>query len=118
MATILVVEDERMIAQLLQEFLEEEGYRVVLAEHGRGALHALELEPVDLILSDLMMPVMDGWRLYEAAQAHHAWRTIPYVIMSAISDRTEQARCPQALWLRKPFDIDELLARLKGATTG
>ena len=84
--TVLVVDDERLIRDVLAEFLRDAGYDVANAENGRIALAVLERRLVDVILLDLMMPVMDGFafraRLLESPGLAH----IPVIVLSATFD--------------------------------
>ena len=86
MKTILIVEDEHSIAEMLAAILEEVDYQVVIAGNGQEALTRLETTSPDLILSDIMMPIMDGRTLCRKLQAHPIYRLIPIVLMSAAYD--------------------------------
>lgn len=85
-STILLVEDEPGIAKLMKMFLEEAGYAVVLAANGRQGLARLDDARVDLIVSDYMMPEMNGAQFCRAARARMAatGRRIPIIMMSAL----------------------------------
>lgn len=103
MRTILVVDDEVDIAATLAEFLELNGYRAVVAHDGEEGLNkAIEAEP-DLVITDLMMPRMDGDELVAALREHAATRNIPVVMMSATRHLF------LAPFLRKPFQPEQLL---------
>ena len=107
--TLLVVEDEPSIAALLALVLGEEGYRVAVAGDGRAALRRLAEGGYDLVLSDIMMPRLDGLGLARAMGADPALRAIPLILMSAVHlPRDGVAR--YAAFLAKPFDLDALLA--------
>lgn len=115
---ILVVEDETDLAELLRELLELGGMRVVVAPHGRAALAALdEIEP-DLVLTDLMLPVMDGLEFLK----RYAERPGPrarIVAMSAIGPYLEEARkLGASAVLYKPFELDALYATLTSVLEG
>ncbi len=112
---LLVVEDNPGLLGYLTMILSEK-YRIVPAENGQVALQKLAVEgSVDLILSDLMMPVMDGYHLLEALKSGGATRHIPVIMLTA---RTRQADRLKALrigvddYLTKPFDEEELLVRI------
>ena len=108
MPTILVVDDEEPIAELLRAVLEDEGYRVVTAADGQAALEQLaEARPV-LVLSDVMMPHLDGRALARALQADPAYRAIPLVLLSALG-AASVAGVPHAAFVAKPFELDGLL---------
>ena len=109
MKTILVVDDEPAIAEILLEVLADEGYHVVATNNGREALQAIAESPPHLVLTDLMMPIMDGLALCRAMQADPAHRAIPIVIMSAAADRAATSTCRYAAVLHKPFDLDQVL---------
>ena len=107
MKTILVVEDEEAIASLVATVLEEEGYRVVTAANGREGLARLAESRPDLVLCDVMMPILDGREMYRAMRDDPAYRSIPVVLMSAGGESS--VRGADAAFLAKPFDLDTLL---------
>ena len=110
MATVLVVEDEFGIAELLDAVLTEEGYQVVTAMNGRDGLDLLAREQPVLVLSDYMMPVMDGASLLARIRADPALQGIPVVMMSSMPEAAVAQRCAgYAAFLRKPFKLFELL---------
>lgn len=110
MSTVLVVDDEFGIGETLHAVLGDFGHRVLLALNGREALQRLAEEPVDLILSDYMMPVMDGAALLAAVRANPRYRAIPFVVICAL---------PQTLlrgtlegyddFLQKPFRMIQIV---------
>lgn len=106
MPTILVVEDELDVATMIGTVLEDEGYEVILARQGREALDILAARRPDLVVSDLMMPVMDGYALCAAMQVNPEWRSIPLVLVSAGAPPPDSG---YTRFLPKPFAIDALL---------
>ncbi|HLU50009.1 MAG TPA: response regulator [Planctomycetota bacterium] len=109
MRTILVVDDEFDIAETLKSYLEIEGYRAIVAFDGRDALHkAIESKP-DLILTDMMMPHMDGSELIARVRSSPAIDGTPIIVMSAV-ERLEELDVP---FFRKPFDPAELVAEIR-----
>lgn len=112
---VLVVEDERTIAELFQYLLDAEGYEVITARNGLEALQILDEEPVDLILSDIMMPFMDGWQLCQELNNHPSYHNIKLVLMSAINPDIVKPNnsCNYAAFIKKPFDLDNLMETLK-----
>lgn len=80
---ILVVEDKKENVYLLKVLLESDGYEVVTAENGIEALEKLKENPVDMIISDIMMPEMDGFRLYKKCKSDDKLKGIPFVIYTA-----------------------------------
>lgn len=117
MAIILVVEDETSIAEVLQFILEFEGYRVAVAWDGQEGLRLLgEVQP-DLVLSDVMMPRLDGRELARAMQTDVQYRDIPVVLMSA-APRSLVRDTPHAAFIPKPFEFEEVLATVARVLAG
>jgi len=107
---VLVVDDDRDIRELLVAVLSDDGYEAQGARNGREALEVLERWPADLIVLDLMMPVMDGWTFAE--RMRERW-SIPIVVLSAATDITgHAARVGAADVVPKPFDLDAFLPRI------
>ncbi len=109
MPTILLVEDEVPIADLLAEVLVDEGYAVLQARNGGEALAILDGSTPDLVVSDVMMPGMDGRALCRAMQAHARYRTIPLIMMSAAANALAGEEYAYAAFLPKPFNLIQLL---------
>jgi DNA-binding response OmpR family regulator len=110
---VLVVDDDPDILDALSEILEVEGYEVQRARNGREALQRLEHAPPDLVLLDLMMPVMDGW---EFARSLDPDARPPIIVLSADRNVSVKAQEIGALgWLAKPFELSELLAVVRRA---
>jgi CheY-like chemotaxis protein len=108
---ILVVEDEEDIRSVLEMFLEMSGYEVSSAGDGREALDMLTSgEPLpDLILLDLMMPVMNGWQFRTAQRANPALSAIPTAVLSGgMGLKAHEESLGDAECLPKPVDLDEL----------
>jgi CheY-like chemotaxis protein len=109
MKTILVVEDELVLTEVLSAVLEDAGYRIVAVGDGRAGLAALADVQPDLVLCDVMMPLMDGREMCRRMQADVALRHIPIVLMTAAPNVVSLADCKYAALVRKPFDLDRLL---------
>jgi CheY-like chemotaxis protein len=109
MPTILVVDDEMPIRELISHLLADAGYRVSSAPNGRQALQLAERERLDLVLTDLMMPQVDGAELCRRLKAQAPTRNVPVVVMSAVHRRQGQEMLADE-FVGKPFDLDELLA--------
>lgn len=108
---ILVVDDEPSLLRLLQMTLETEGYDVVLASDGQTAVTQVQNERPDLMLLDVMMPVVDGWGVLELLKS--STRRPRVICLTAKSDRRDLARgftLGADDYLPKPFDIEDLLA--------
>jgi CheY-like chemotaxis protein len=119
MRTVLVVDDEFGIAEVLAEVLGDAGYDVVTAIHGRQALERVVARRPDLILLDFMMPVMNGPVTVTALLADPAHRTIPVIVMSSLPESAVAAQMRgYAAFLRKPFKIAVLLETIAGVLDG
>lgn len=121
MKTILVVDDDRMILRLAREALKEEalGYAVRTAQNGEEALKIIQSEPVDLVMTDLKMPGMDGFALLSHMNGRH--RDIPVIVMTGygspeISRRLQRKGVFDTI--EKPFEIDALRGKIAEAFNG
>jgi len=111
-ATILVVENEVSNRILIERVLSTRGYRCLSASNGLEALKVLDAEHVDLILTDLSMPVLDGYRATQLIRARPSMAHVPIVAVTAyaLNDENEAARqigCNE--YLTKPFKPRQLL---------
>lgn len=109
---ILIVDDEFSILMLLDEVLREEGFNVARAQNGHAALTLALADPPDLIVTDLMMPVMDGRAFAQQLRQHPATATVPILLISAAY--TKQPSDLFSAVLPKPFDVDQLLSTISG----
>lgn len=109
MLTILVVDDEPAIVDSLTRLLHGAGYLVVSAADGRQALETLDLVTIDLLLSDVSMPVLSGWELYSALRADHRYRRLPIVLMTIAPSRSLNEAYPDVTFLRKPLQDHQVL---------
>jgi two-component system response regulator VicR len=114
MSTILVVDDEYLIADILSFALEDEGFMVVTASNGRKGLEILDRERPALIITDFMMPVMDGLEFATAVRALPSVGQLPIILMSGAQAHIGMQRSDlfDAV-LAKPFDIDLIIAEVK-----
>lgn len=111
-ATILVVENEASNRILIERVLSTRGYRCLSASNGREALAILDQQPVDLILTDLSMPVLDGYRTTQLIRQRPALAHVPIVAVTAyaLNDENEAAlRMGCTEYLIKPFKPRQLL---------
>lgn len=110
MKTVLVVEDEFGVADLIATALEDEGFHVVKAAHGAQALDRLAAEAADLIISDFMMPIMDGPTLAAKVKANAKTRAIPIIMMSAMPESQVRERFGgYTSFVQKPFRLTEVI---------
>src|SRR5437660_3022591 len=116
MANILVVEDERLIAGLLKETLEVEGYRVTTILNGEDAVQFALRETPHLIILDIMLPGIDGYEVIRRLRSHPKSMHIPIIILSALGEPADKVRayeCDVDGYITKPYNTDELLARVR-----
>jgi CheY-like chemotaxis protein len=107
---VLVVEDDLDTREMLERFLELEGFAVRTAANGEAALASLQREGrPSVILLDLMMPVMNGWQFREAQQQQPHLADIPVVVVSAAGASSQLPPIQVDAWLPKPVDFDRLL---------
>jgi CheY-like chemotaxis protein len=115
--TILIVDDEFDIVDVLGALLRAEGYQVITAANGRDGLMRLRESPMDLVLLDCMMPIVDGPEMLRLMREDERLLDIPVVMMSAAEMRQRVRGLGCAAFLKKPFDLNTLLttiARLVG----
>src|SRR6476469_5911123 len=111
-AHVLVVDDEAMIREVCADVLSSEGYSVVTASNGREAVNELIAHPTNLVLMDIMMPVLDGLTACKELKEDARTSAIPVVLMSAASNlqaRAAEVHCLADAIVSKPFDLDQLL---------
>ena len=119
MRRILIVDDEPSVRDVMATVLMDAGYSVQTAADGRIALKIIDDTPPDLIITDVMMPHLDGWALLDHARERDP--ALPVILMSAgdwIRARRMMPLPDHAVFLAKPFAIEELLAlvvRLTGS---
>ncbi len=113
---LLVVEDNQLMQRMMRELFEGEGYRVVVARNGREALQEFEPHAPEVIISDIIMPVMDGWEFCEKVRSNPATAEIPFLFVTTareVPDRIRGLRMGADDYITKPFSEGELLARVE-----
>jgi CheY-like chemotaxis protein len=119
MAVVLVVDDEFGIFKLLEEVLTDEGHRVLVAANGQQALAQAAREKPSLVITDFMMPVMDGAALLKAMAADAVLGDVPIVMMSSIPEATVAQHCSgYVAFVRKPFKIFAVVDLVAELTKG
>jgi putative two-component system response regulator len=114
--TILVVDDLMSNLRLLERVLSAQGYRVLLAPDGQQALESMQREPPDLVLSDVRMPICDGFELCRQIKAASATRLMPVLLMTGAAEEDDRIRAIEAGandLVTKPIDQSELKARVR-----
>lgn len=113
---VLVVDDEKLIREVIKEYGEYEGYQVIEAEDGTDALDILEHENIDIIVLDIMMPKLDGFSTFREIKKI---KNIPTIILSARNEEYDKLLGFDLGiddYLTKPFSPKELIARIKAVT--
>jgi signal transduction histidine kinase len=115
-ASILVVEDNEIMLRGIRDVLEMADYQVVTALDGQQALAMMKEQPPDLIVSDIMMPRMDGYQFFSAVRADPKWISIPFIFLTAKDQRID-VRLGKQLgaddYLTKPFEPEDLLVAVE-----
>ena len=114
MTSILIVADEYLIADMLGYALEDEGYMVAKASNGRKGLEVLDRERPELVITDFMMPVMDGLEFARAIRARPQSSSLPIILMSGA--QASIGRAEPSLFsavFDKPFQLDAVLATVR-----
>jgi CheY-like chemotaxis protein len=118
MARVLVIDDEAAIADVLRMLLEFRGHEVITADDGSRGYATAQRQAPDVIVLDLMMPVMDGFTTLEALRSDERTATIPVVILSALSSNDVKQRCHDMgvrAILQKPYKPEDLLRAIEGS---
>ena len=109
---ILVVEDDRNISDLIRMYLEKEGFEVRLAYDGGKAVEEFEKQQPDMVLLDIMLPVLDGWQVCERIRQKARTPIIMLTAKSDVTDRITGLEMGADDYLVKPFEMKELMARI------
>jgi CheY-like chemotaxis protein len=111
MATVLVVDDEFGIVDVLETILTDEGYRVLTACNGKQGLVRLAEQKPDVILLDFMMPILGGGEMLRAMAVEPAYQRIPVIMISSLWEDAVAERCKgYAAFLHKPFSAGAVLS--------
>ena len=116
MKKILIADDEQTIIMIVKKVLETSGFEVLVAEDGVQALELIFKEKPDLVLADLMMPKMSGYRLIETLRENVETKRLPVIILTAKAwkeDLEKGIRCGADAFITKPFDPFDLVERVK-----
>lgn len=111
--TIIVVDDELEITNVVRSILEDEDFKISTAKDGEEAIQLLRNEKYDLILMDIMMPKMSGYDVIKNLHHTEVNSKTPVVLMSCVSPQVKQSEYKWKYFLKKPFTIDELVNTVK-----
>ena len=118
MTRVLVIDDEPAIADVLRMLLEFRGHEVLTADDGSRGFATAQRQSPDVIVLDLMMPVMDGFTALEALRGDERTAEIPVVILSALGSTEVRQRCHDLgarTFLQKPYNPEDLLRAVEGS---
>ncbi|MCH7320385.1 response regulator transcription factor [Solibacillus sp. MA9] len=110
--TILLVDDEQRMLDLIELFLMPAGFRCIKNRNGQDAIHTLQKESIDLVILDVMMPIMDGWELCKKIRM---FSNVPIMMLTARSEKLDLVKGLNTGaddYITKPFDEQELIARV------
>jgi CheY-like chemotaxis protein len=116
MATILVVEDDPMIRDVLSRYLEIKGYHVITATDGTQGLQRARVERPDLIVMDMGLPVLNGWQATHRIRSMPATRAIPIIALTAFAMKEDRSRCLAVgcdEYETKPVDFARLFQKIQ-----
>lgn len=114
--TVLTVDDSKSIRDMVAFTLQGAGYTVIAAEHGQDGLSKLGAAKVDMIITDLNMPVMNGLDFIRAVRKTPKGAGVPIVMLTTESDPAKKAEGKEAGatgWINKPFDAEKLVAVIR-----
>lgn len=121
MSSILVVEDDEMVRDLLVKRLQWEGYRVVTASNGAQAVALTRTDQIDLVLMDIGLPMLNGWQATQRIRAHASTATLPIIALTAYALSDERRKCFEMGcddYEAKPFDFEHLLKKVQTLLAG
>jgi DNA-binding response OmpR family regulator len=119
MKTIVIVDDEFGLADVLTATLSDIGFRVFSATNGKRGLEVMAEHPPDLVILDYMMPLLDGAGVLKAMRADPKLAAVSVIMISAVPESVVSARCQgYTAFLRKPFDFEALLNAVERVTAG
>ena len=118
---VLVIEDDKIMGQMVAQILDDAGFEVTTATNGAIAFEKLQQWPIDFIVLDILLPEMNGFEIYTKLQAEPETKDIPVLIITAWADERHLERASQLgirHFLAKPFTEDELLVEILSLLRG
>jgi len=116
MEAILLIEDTGNILENLTEYLEMEGYKVLIAKDGKEGVDLARKTPPDLIICDVLMPVMDGYDVLRELKSSLKTSIIPIIVSSSLGEEEDKLKALELgadVYLTKPFELEALLEAIK-----
>lgn len=113
MKTVMVVEDEAPIAEVIRYNLEREGFAVTIVGDGERAVASATASPPDLVILDLLLPGLDGWTVASQLRENGATASVPILVLSIVADRARGLAAGATDYLTKPFSMLELIERVR-----
>lgn len=114
--SILVIEDDKVVAKMLEHILKRRGYDVKICINGNEALENLKnIEPSDLILLDIVLPHMDGFELLSRIRNEEGWQDVPVIMVTANTQELSVVRAFEVGandYIKKPIQLEELIVRV------
>ncbi|MCD9188970.1 MAG: response regulator [Pyrinomonadaceae bacterium] len=114
--SVMIVEDDRIVARLLSHTLSQRGFDVQVADNGRQAIESLDqIRPADLVLLDIMLPYADGFEVLSQIRARKGWENVPIIMLTS---KTQEPTVVRAFengaddYVTKPFQLGELMVRI------
>ena len=116
--TVLLVEDDQLIGEMLNRRLKIAGAKVIWASDGRDALEKIKLEKIDVILTDLMMPRLDGFEMLKEIKDNDQTKNIPFMMLTNRSVREEEVKKMKDMGLddyivKSDVDLQEVIQKIK-----
>lgn len=116
MKNILLVDDDEIIQKVLQKILQQSGYNVVVGSDGNEGLQKLELMPFDLIITDIMMPYLNGFEFIQEVKKHSSTTNAKVIVISSITHESsikDNLNLGVDQYIPKPIIIDQFLEQVK-----
>ncbi|HQU83329.1 MAG TPA: response regulator [Pyrinomonadaceae bacterium] len=114
--SVMIVEDDRIVARLLSHTLSQRGFDVQVADNGRSAIESLDqIQPADLVLLDIMLPYADGFEVLSQIRSRKGWENVPIIMLTS---KTQEPVVVRAFengvddYVTKPFQLGELMVRI------
>lgn len=112
---VLIVDDDRDIAELIQGYLMAKEFSVAVAKDGVDALHQVQVFSPELIVADLSMPNLNGWQFCQKLRENEKYKKVPVIVLSALVDKEGPADTHEAgdYYMGKPIDFDKLFQKIQ-----